>query len=236
MAKLKTLIAVALLAGWLCACEDKQARSAATFWLYFLDVSVSIAPDEYARWIDIAEKDLRALKPGDAVEVFLVGTGTAELPPVYSRHSLPLGEGLDAELRCKKSLRDMRTGLAEALKQAVQMRRPAPATDLLGMVDRVARSRAHTGPIRVTVFSDMLQAGPEMNVERHIPTEATAVDAAIRSVAASHGWSGDTLAGVEVRCYLTVGVRPLGQRQALEQLWRTLLEALGAKVERFDVI
>jgi hypothetical protein len=103
---------------------------------------------------------------------------------------------------------------------------------LLSAIDRIgADSRGR--PTIVVFFSDMLNATPELNMERDTPKP----EAIIPDLASRHGWGPDTLANVRLYCVLN-GLHsgdPSGPDiRNRKAFYGALFRALGGELAMFD--
>ena len=216
-----------------------ESHPAATDYVIFVDQTGSVGAHERAAWPPTADVVLRRLALGDSILILPVHDQTMNAAPLFYARVPAQGVSLEDVTRGKRRLKEIRDRARVAIQEALQSDKRARGSELLAIVDRVAKARLASGerPMRVYVFSDMLQSMPPINLERttllpgDIPQRVSTIGTAAR-------WRSGLLSGVIFQCVLNglESGRPAGvnDRRILEEFWRVVLTSVGAELLSFD--
>jgi hypothetical protein len=224
---------------WLSGCAGAKAAVPPRTHQVFIDISGSIADEQRALWKQMVLSEVHTrLVPGDEVLLFLVTERSSlEVPRRLPATVAPDGT-LTGDVNSAESVRRLEAELDAVLQQLLQSRRKVRQTDLLGVVDRLAR-RPSGSSVEALIFSDMEEESDDVDLARRPPASAEEAGQLVRRQVQGRGWTSDSLKGVRVSCFLpTTGnalKRPLAHRRALEGFWRTLIVGLGGELSHYDV-
>lgn len=206
--------------------------------IIFVDQSDSVSDAQRERWLAFALKTLAAVEPGDGVYIYGLHDHTLDAAPLVAAEIPPLpARPTRTQLgRTKQALKALRANGKTILSEALRTHTPSRATDVFSVVDR-CRPDAGGRPTEVYVYSDMLEATREFNMERHILRDAEFVDV-ISKIAALHHWDGHVMDGAMVFVVLPSAERgapaTANDRLVLERFYRALFRAVGGELRNFD--
>lgn len=200
--------------------------------IFVYDRSGSIHNHKLARAQELTGQRLLQLDHGDRIVAMELLEASLEEPPERWSQRVPAREYPDARVasdslarvRFLRNVRDYVRRFTDTTS-----RETARGTDILSTLHDVSEDlRAHPD-FRTTLylFSDMLQANPELNFE----------DPGARPPV---GWVREarergTLPDLEGLCVVVIGARVDTRRgQALKQFWKEYFEATGARLEDHD--
>lgn len=208
------------------AAEEEEKEPPPELAIFVYDRSGSMPDYQLERAQELTAKEVRELDHGDRIVAMELLEASLDEPPRRWSQRVPEREYPDMEVDSDsvaraRFLRDARIYLQKFTDP--ESREPSRGTDILSTLHDVAADlRAHEDH-RATLylFSDMLQANPDLNFEDPVvepPTDWV-------EEAASEGRLPD-LRGL---CVVVVGARTDSEKgQAVKEFWRRYFEATGA--------
>lgn len=208
------------------AAEEEEKDPPPELVIFVYDRSGSMPDYQLERAHELTAGKLRGLDHGDRIVAMELLEASLEEPPRRWSQKVPEREYPDREVRSDsvtraRFLRDARTYLQKFTDP--ESREPSRGTDILSTLhDVAAELRAHDDH-RATLylFSDMLQANPELDFEQS-------------GVEPPTGWveeaaKEDRLPDLRGLCVVVVGARTDTEKgQAVKEFWRRYFEATGA--------
>ena len=201
-----------------------------THYVLFLDCSPSARADQQQRWQQEGRKQIAALSPGDALQIFLLHDNTATAAEAFAG-AAPAGDTLSA----KRMVADLRRRSAEALACPSNQSRGRD-TDILGAIDRLRPNRGRR--TIVVFFSDMLNSTPEADIERR-PLRPERMPEIITAAPEARMDSRDACGRHRALCIEQPRAGPESQspndRRTIEAFYRLLFESLGGHLAQFSI-
>ncbi|MDR4468940.1 MAG: hypothetical protein MRJ68_11715 [Nitrospira sp.] len=235
---LTVLIAFAFI-GYPAWAEPARAN---TTYIVWVDITRSITQADLRRWHTTVErKFLSTIACGDRVVMFPVQKDTTRAGAWVEWVTAPLDdEPTKSELlACRKAQAELKRSVRTIFHDLVTAQPSAGWTDLVGTLERLAGYTTQTGQQRMVVLylSDMVQASPELNLEKTKLTADT-IGPLTDAIILNHQSALSAWNGVRVRCWLNVVgpdvAPPLNSQPILKAFYTELFRKTGSVLEEFQ--
>ena len=221
----------------------EPARPAHTY-LIWLDVTRSIKQPDIQRWRETLERSLLpTIVCGDRVVLFPIQKDSTQSAPWVEWITTPLDdEPTKSELlACRKAQAELKRRVHTLFQEVTATPTVASWTDILGSLERLDsyRPRLTQGPVTVLYLSDMVQASPELNLEK-VKLSPEKIEPLTDEIIARHKQALAGWAGVTVRCWLNKleadAASPLNAQPILKLFYHTLFLKTGSTLSEFQAL
>jgi hypothetical protein len=203
-----------------------------------VDESRSIMKEQRDEWEPMVNRIVDSLQPEDKLEVFGIGSQTANAAFFAKKYPPACLPNLTFEERalCIQEVIDFRLVATAAISAALAADQPSESTDIFSLLDRL-----HNGPgysLKVFIFSDGLNDTQELNMERYRLTKSN-YSSVITKISSKHRWPSNLLSGATVE-FVAPDLKEkdkypgVNDRTTLKAFYTELVSGLGGQLTGFD--
>lgn len=239
-----TLLVILTMLGWFGGPASAQPRQAQQTYIIWIDITRSIKQTDIQRWHATFERNLLpTIACGDRVVLFPIQKDTTQSAPWMEWVTTSLDdEPTKSELlACRKAQAELKRRVRTLFQELEARPTTAGLTDILGTLERLDsyRPRLGQGPITVLYLSDMVQASPELNLEK-VKLSEEKIGPLTDEIIARHKQALAGWAGVTVRCWLNKldadAASPLNAQPILRMFYHTLFLKTGSTLSEFQAL
>ncbi len=243
MKQLAALMALTVLgmAGCTASAEVPQTRSTFVVWA---DITSSITPADLTRWHEVMERRLMPqVACGDRLVILPIQKDSTAAAPMLDWDVTALDDDPTRSelLACRKAQAELKRQVTATFDSLVASKPVAGWSDLLGTLDRLESlgvgEQRRTRSVVAVYLSDMLQATPELNMEK-VKLADERIGKMVEQVVAKHKHAIPAWQGVTVRVFINPSSpnRPpsFNSQRQLKMFYQELFTKLGSQLLEFQ--
>jgi hypothetical protein len=213
-----------------------KLRPSSKHYIWFIDQSISVKPQEQPQWLAAALEAGTCLKCGDSIILWGIHDQSQNAAPLY-RAEIPAADEFSTHSereKCRRKLTQVRSDLSRIFAAAFHPHHPAQSSDYFATLDLIKPD-----PLRSTIviyLGDLVHSTSELDLEK-VKLRSENIVPLLNPVVAQHHWQPGMLRDVQIHCLLDALVSghplPLNDHKILGEFWGTLFRSLEADLVTF---